>query len=66
MKYIVILPECYQENRPARLANPEFKDHKEAVRKAIAISKATGRGYRDSALPEAIHKNRNGSEYALI
>ena len=52
MKYIVILPECYQENRPEWLANPEFKDHKEAVRKAIAISKATGRGIEIQRYPK--------------
>ena len=52
MKYIVILPECYQKNRPERLANPEFKDHKEAVRKAIAISKATGRGIEIQRYPK--------------
>ena len=52
MKYIVILPECYQENRPERLANPEFKDHKEAVRKAIAVSKATGRGIEIQRYPK--------------
>ena len=52
MKYIVILPECYQENSLARMANPEFKDHKEAVRKAIAISKATGRGIEIQRYPK--------------
>ena len=52
MKYIVILPECYQENRPARLANPEFKDHKEDVRKAIAISKVTGMGIEIQRYPK--------------
>ena len=52
MKYIVILPECYQENRPERLANQEFKDHKEAVRKAIAISKVTGMGIEIQRYPK--------------
>ena len=52
MKYIVILPECYQENRPERLANPEFKDHKEAVRNAIAISKVTGMGIEIQRYPK--------------
>ncbi|HCY74235.1 MAG TPA: hypothetical protein DHU75_09350 [Rikenellaceae bacterium] len=52
MKYIVILPECYQAHRPARLANPEFKDHREAVRNAIAISKVTGVGVEIKRFPK--------------
>lgn len=52
MKYIVILPECYQAHRPARLANPEFKDHQEAVRNAIAISKVTGVGVEIKRFPK--------------
>ncbi len=52
MKYIVILPECYQAYRPARLANPEFKDHKEAVRNAIAISRVTGVGVEIKRYPK--------------
>lgn len=52
MKYIVILPECYQAHRPARLANPEFKNHQEAVRNAIAISKVTGVGVEIKRFPK--------------
>lgn len=52
MKYIVILPECYQAHRSARLANPEFKDHQEAVRNAIAISKVTGVGVEIRRFPK--------------
>lgn len=52
MKYIVILPECYQANRPARLANPEFKDHQEALSNAIAISRVTGVGVEIKRFPK--------------
>lgn len=57
MKYIVVLPECYQAHRPARLANPEFKDRQEAVRNAIAISKVTGVGVEIKRFPKP-YKNK--------
>ena len=52
MKYIVILPECYQAHRPARLANPEFKDHQKALSNAIAISRVTGVGVEIKRYPK--------------
>lgn len=56
MKYIVVLPECYQAHRPARLANPEFKNHQDAVRNAIAISKVTGVGVEIKRFPKPYGK----------
>ena len=52
MKYIVILPECYQEHRSVRLENPEFKDHRQAIVNALAISKATGVGIEIQRYPK--------------
>lgn len=52
MKYTVILPEAYQAHRASRLANPEFATHQEAVRNALAISKACGRGVEIQRSPK--------------
>lgn len=52
MKYTIIIPESYQAHRANRLPNPEFATHTEAIRNALAISKACGKGVEIQRSPK--------------